>query len=74
MGSVMYWMEDLQLHGWAVEWHADTTLTKEALVTRLSAMRGWQPEHSRQLKATLAERLAKILALDAMERIVRGSS
>ena len=74
MGSVMYWMEDLQIHGWTVEWHADTTLTKDALVTRLSAMRGWQPEHARQLKAVLAERLAKILALDAMERIVRGSA
>lgn len=74
MHSVLYWMEDLQINGWSVEWHTDTTLTKEALVTRLSAMRGWQSEHSRQLKATLAERLSKILALDAMENIVRGSA
>ena len=72
MFSVLYWMEDLQIQGWSVEWYTDATLTKEALVTRLSAMRGWQPEHARQLKATLAERLAKMLTLDAMERIVRA--
>jgi hypothetical protein len=72
MFSVLYWMEDLQIHGWEVEWYTDSALTKEALVARLSAMRGWQPEHARQLKAVLAERLAKMLTIDAMERIVRA--
>jgi hypothetical protein len=73
MGSVLYWMEDLQIHGWVVDWHIDATLTKDALVTRLSAMRDWQPEHTRLLKAVLAERLAKHLAIDAMEAIARSA-
>lgn len=72
MMSVVYWLEDLEIHGWKVHWFTNATLTKEAIIERLSSMHSWQPEHTRLLKATLAERLAKFTIMDIIEKIARS--
>jgi hypothetical protein len=69
--SVVYWLEDLEIHSWKVHWFINATLTKEAIIEKLSHMHSWQPEHSRLLKATLAERLAKFTVMDMIEQIAK---
>jgi hypothetical protein len=72
MMSVVYWLEDLEIHGWKVHWFTNLTLTKEAIIEKLSHMHSWQAEHTRLLKATLAERLAKFIVMDMIETIARS--
>lgn len=70
MKTLVDWIEDLEVHRWNVNWHIDTTMTKDSIVEVLRAYPTWQPEHSKLKKDTLACRLAKYNTLNAIAKVV----
>lgn len=70
MKTLVDWVEDLELNGWAVAWHIDTNMTKDSLVEALRQYPTWVPEHSKLKKDILARRLAKYNTLNTITKVV----
>lgn len=64
--TLVNWIEDIEVHGWIVQWHIDALQTKEAIVADLSLRPSWRPEHSKLKKDILARRLAKYNTINAV--------
>lgn len=71
IGTLTEWLEDIEIYGWNVHWHIDSSLKKEELVQQLSLMPSWQKEHEKLKKDTLAIRLAKMQSINKLELITQ---